>query len=122
VFDRSLPSGPRAPGEAREYVRGRLTTTLSASKLADCELITSELVTNATQHADIEEGAAIGIDIDVQPQTVHVSVVDSGAGFHLRDAPPDEVGGWGLVLVERLSDRWGIHTGSPHGVWFEIDR
>ena len=32
-----------------------------------------------------------------------------------------EVGGWGLHLVQTLSDRWGVHEGSTH-VWFEIRR
>jgi anti-sigma regulatory factor (Ser/Thr protein kinase) len=122
VFERALPSGPLAAGLARRYVRERLTSTLSPSKLADCELMTSELVTNAAQHAQLAEGAEIGLDIDVRPEIVHISVVDSGAGFHTREAFPDVSGGWGLILVERISDRWGVHSGFPHSVWFEIDR
>jgi anti-sigma regulatory factor (Ser/Thr protein kinase) len=122
VFEHSVSSGPRAAVEARRYVRDRLATTLNASQLADCELMTSELVTNAVQHAQIDAGAFIGLDIGVEPATVHVSVVDSGEGFHAREAFPDVAGGWGLVLVERMSDRWGISAGTPHSVWFEIDR
>ena len=38
-----------------------------------------------------------------------------------RDRPATEVGGWGLHLVQTLSNRWGVHEGSTH-VWFEIDR
>ena len=30
-------------------------------------------------------------------------------------------GGWGLLLVEQASDRWGVADGSMR-VWFEIDR
>jgi hypothetical protein len=30
------------------------------------------------------------------------------------------VGGWGLHLVEELTDEWGTFEGSTH-VWFEID-
>jgi anti-sigma regulatory factor (Ser/Thr protein kinase) len=66
VFDSSLPSGPRAAGEARDFVRASLSTTLNASKLADCELMTSDLVTNAHRHAQLAEGAAMGLEIDVQ--------------------------------------------------------
>jgi len=36
-----------------------------------------------------------------------------------RDKPKTDVGGWGLHLVESLSDRWGVHDGSTH-VWFEL--
>jgi anti-sigma regulatory factor (Ser/Thr protein kinase) len=94
VFEHSVSSGPRAAVEARRYVRDRLATTLNASQLADCELMTSELVTNAVQHAQIDAGAFIGLDIGVEPATVHVSVVDSGEGFHAREAFPDVAGGW----------------------------
>jgi hypothetical protein len=38
-----------------------------------------------------------------------------------RNRPATEVGGWGLHLVQTLSDRWGVYQGSTH-VWFEIDR
>ena len=38
-----------------------------------------------------------------------------------RNRPATEVGGWGLHLVQTLSDRWGVYEGSTH-VWFEIDR
>jgi hypothetical protein len=31
--------------------------------------------------------------------------------------------GWGLFLVEQLSDRWGVEQiGQATTVWFEIDR
>src|SRR3954453_20046582 len=35
--------------------------------------------------------------------------------------PADAVGGWGLVLVERLADRWGLERdGDATVVWFEL--
>ena len=52
-----------------------------------------------------------------------MAVVDGGAGFDFSkifDEPQDPRGGWGLILVGKLSDRWGIDA-SPHTVWFEID-
>jgi hypothetical protein len=30
--------------------------------------------------------------------------------------------GWGLYLVDRLADRWGIVTGDGTTVWFELTR
>ena len=37
----------------------------------------------------------------------------------VRDAPPDEPGGWGLVLVESVSERWGSYPthGGGKVVW-----
>ena len=31
----------------------------------------------------------------------------------------DEGGGWGLRLLDKVSERWGVHEGSTH-VWFEL--
>jgi anti-sigma regulatory factor (Ser/Thr protein kinase) len=52
---------------------------------------------------------------------LRVEVVDAGTGFvpRARDRPATEPGGWGLHLVETLSERWGVHKGST-SVWFEI--
>jgi anti-sigma regulatory factor (Ser/Thr protein kinase) len=110
-------------GEAREYVRGRLAEALAPSKLWDVELLTSELVSNAVQHVGTGEGeAAIGLEIDIRPHAIRVSVTDEGGGFIPMQREPDqEIGGWGLSLVETVSDRWGIQD-RPFTVWFEIDR
>jgi hypothetical protein len=42
---------------------------------------------------------------------------------HRAEALPDPAGsGWGLALVDRLSDRWGVSREDSTCVWFEIDR
>lgn len=56
---------------------------------------------------------------------LRVSVTDDGFGFEPDlDAPPREraMGGFGLVLVDRISDRWGVIRDRPNVVWFELDR
>lgn len=112
-------------GEAREYVRDRLREALTDLKLADAILLTSELVANAVRHSHTDEDDGIGLEIDVRPDAVRVSVVDSGAGFDRSTVQVvDGIGGWGLTIVERLADRWGnaTNSGGKHRVWFEIDR
>ncbi|MGZ8599596.1 MAG: ATP-binding protein [Actinomycetota bacterium] len=122
-FEHVLPAGPVAVGEARRHVRSRLAGILPTQAVADVELLTSELVSNAVRHALLNGNGTIGLSIESESATVRISVVDSGEGFdptkRARDPGPDE-GGWGLFLVEEMSDRWGIDE-SPHGVWFEID-
>jgi anti-sigma regulatory factor (Ser/Thr protein kinase) len=123
VTHQALASGTDAILRARRHVRHQLESTLSPSKVTAAELMTSELVSNAVQHAGLLEGDLIGLDIYVEPETVRISVVDAGPGLD-----PDRPilggfeGGWGLVLVDRASDRWGINQEHPHSVWFEIDR
>jgi hypothetical protein len=50
-------------------------------------------------------------------------VIDEGSGFEriVRDNTLDQLGGWGLHLVEAESSRWGVHEGTTH-VWFEIEQ
>jgi anti-sigma regulatory factor (Ser/Thr protein kinase) len=124
VFEHALPTGSVAPGEARRHVRDRLAEGVPPQVVADVELLTSELVSNAVRHATMDEADTIGLTIAIGPQTIRVAVIDGGAGFDatkLDPVPGPDEGGWGLFLVEQMSDRWGIDK-DPHGVWFEIDR
>ncbi len=51
-----------------------------------------------------------------------VEVVDEGSGFErgLRRSDFEQIGGWGLDIVEEVSSRWGVHEGTTH-VWFELE-
>jgi hypothetical protein len=51
-----------------------------------------------------------------------VEVIDGGAGFEPPPgAPrPEEPGGWGLIVVDRLASRWGIEGSPRTRVWAEL--
>jgi hypothetical protein len=51
-------------------------------------------------------------------------VTDIGPGFQARPRRPDDDpgSGWGLFLVEQLSDRWGVELNGATQVWFELVR
>jgi anti-sigma regulatory factor (Ser/Thr protein kinase) len=87
--------------------------------LTDAELLVSELVTNALRHGDGQIMLRGAVDDD----TLLVEVIDVGGGFEheLRRRNFDDVGGWGLGVVDDLASRWGVHEGTTH-VWFEIER
>ena len=123
MIRQTVPSGVDAIGRARRHVRNGLGTALSSTQVAAAELMTGELVANAVQHAGLLDGDLIEIDIYVEPTTVRISVVDAGPGLD-PDQPilGSNPHGWGLVLVDRIADRWGIQRFHPHSVWFEIDR
>jgi len=111
--------------ESRQRVRDRLGGVLEPRKLAEAELATSELVTNAVRHAQVGDEATIEIDFEVEAGTVRVTVIDAGPGFDfgkILRTSSEEPGGWGLFLVEALADRWAVDPTPPHSVWFEIDR
>jgi anti-sigma regulatory factor (Ser/Thr protein kinase) len=122
----ALQARPVSIADARKVVRDQLDGFLSPHKLAEAELLTSELVTNAVRHAQLKERDRIGLDIDVDADTVCVAVVDGGPGFDFGKIifwePGDRRGGWGLYIVDKLSYRWGIDGSPSHSVWFEIDR
>jgi anti-sigma regulatory factor (Ser/Thr protein kinase) len=123
VAHRSLPADSSAMAQAREYVRTRFREILPAARLGDAELMTSELVSNAVEHAQSEDrGNAVDIQINIRSEAVRVSIVDAGSGFDPVERQRErDIGGWGLLIVDRVSDRWGVED-DPHRVWFEIDR
>jgi anti-sigma regulatory factor (Ser/Thr protein kinase) len=115
-----IPRDPMAPAAARRAIDG-LAGRVADDVIPDVKLLVSELVTNSVKYGG--EGA-LRLQIEAEgPRKLRAEVIDQGVGFVpvARDRPATEVGGWGLHLVQTLSDRWGVHEGSTH-VWFEIDR
>ena len=91
--------------------------------LDDIRLLVSELVTNAIRHAEAADGGEVGLDVTIDHELVRVEVADPGAGFDPtpRDDEMSRPGGWGLYLVDRIADRWGVVRNRMTRVWFEID-
>jgi anti-sigma regulatory factor (Ser/Thr protein kinase) len=118
-LDVELPRTVRAPAVAREAMRELCRDLIEGDMLTDAELLVSELVTNALRHGDGRIVLRGGLDAD----KLMVEVIDEGGGFEheLRRRDFDDVGGWGLGLVEDLASRWGVHEGTTH-VWFELER
>ncbi len=108
-----------APGTARQA----LETALQGFEYERgyyARLLLSELVSNSVKYGG---DGPVRVEIEPLAGGVHVEVIDCGPGFSAapRAPDPDRVGGWGLVLVDRLASRWGKEPGRCR-VWFEIDR
>lgn len=112
-----------APAAARGAL-GPLEGAMDRETLESTTLLVTELVTNAVLHAGLRSEDWIGLTVEVSDDRVRARVTDRGAGF--ARPPPDpqveDPSGWGLFLVSRLADRWGIERGRETLVWFEIDR
>ena len=82
-------------------------------------LLVSEVVTNAVVHGDSRE---LDVIASVTERFVRVEVCDDGEGFvpRPRALAPDDVGGWGLFLVEQLASAWGVSFSGRTTVWFEL--
>jgi anti-sigma regulatory factor (Ser/Thr protein kinase) len=115
-----LSSGPEAVSAARRGL-DPLEPQVGARRLHDLRLLVSELVTNSVRHARGEE---VELEASVRGEVLYVCVTDRGPGFEAAPrTPEDDLGsGWGLFLVEELSDRWGVELNGATQVWFELER
>ena len=122
MLELTLGVGRDAPARARTAIRG-LNGSL-AELGHPVRLLVSELVTNAVRHGSIGAGSTVHVRLEALQERVRVEVRDEGPGFdpdHSAAADPSTAG-FGLKLVDELTDRWGVSTAGGALVWFEIDR
>ena len=119
-----LGCGPQAIAAARRALAG-FEGQLEPGLVDDVRLLVSELVTNSVRHGSLDASDPVELRVTVYSDRVRVCVSNPGDGF---DPPLQEsdrgvkAGGWGLYLVDRLADRWGIDDEKVTCVWFEIER
>jgi anti-sigma regulatory factor (Ser/Thr protein kinase) len=116
----SLDAGAESAGKARRAVAA-LRSDLDPPLVESLRLLLTELITNAVRHA----GSGVDILVQVSRSAVRVEVADTGGGFDANEqiSGNGSGGGWGLYLVERLADRWGVtRNGTGTTVWFELER
>ena len=121
--DLRLAPEPEMVTTAR-HALDRLANLLPSEKLEDVRLVVSELVTNSILHAGLSPDDQISLRVTVSDGAVRGSVSDPGPGFNVSSEMgprPDHSGGWGLPIVETISDRWGVKRNRHVCVWFEID-
>jgi anti-sigma regulatory factor (Ser/Thr protein kinase) len=121
VIDLRLPPRPDAVPLARRAVDD-LAKIASASALEDVRLLVSELVTNSIRHGLLGPDEVILLVAEVHDGMLRIEVRDQGRGFMLTPRTSDSAddSGWGLFLVGRLADRWGMSSEDATTVWFEI--
>ena len=115
-------SFPREPQTVRA-ARGALTELgedLPPAQLHDASLCLSELVTNAIQHPGA--GGDLRVTMALDDDRLRVEVADDGSGFNPGPPTEGDERGWGLYIVDNLSDGWGVEAGASTVVWFEIAR
>ena len=106
----ALPGLPESVPVARRRVRAALGYHELGEFTEDAEVITSELVANAVQHACEDGTKAIGVILTHagSPAALTVAVSDSSPhGPIMRDTLPGSEQGRGLQIVQALSARWG---------------
>jgi anti-sigma regulatory factor (Ser/Thr protein kinase) len=114
-----LAAGPDAAGTARRVLAETVRGQVDDGCLGTLRLLVSEVVTNSVRHSGTREALELSLRVN---REVLVSVTDRGRGFTPgpRTGELDEVGGWGLQLVEQLSSHWGVACNGSTRVWFIV--
>jgi anti-sigma regulatory factor (Ser/Thr protein kinase) len=125
ALDVHLPLDVRAPGAARIVVAERLRDRVAASVLESALLVVSELVTNSVRHGGASE-AGVVVRVGLTEALVRVEVEDRGRAGAVAPRSPDLEGGggFGLGVVQALSERWGLERIAAGGtrVWAQLAR
>jgi anti-sigma regulatory factor (Ser/Thr protein kinase) len=120
----ALPLDMQAPAGARSAVTGFLDDRVPAAVLDSARLVVSELVTNSVRHCGVCDGVVV-VGIELTATMVRLEVADPGRAGVIRPRRPDRVGGggFGLHLVQSLSERWGLERASGGTrVWAQLLR
>ena len=118
-----LPGTPESVPIARRRVRAALGLHGLGDFAEDAEIITSELVANAVQHACQDGTKTIGVILTHArtPAAVTVAVSDSSPQLPVRrDRPAGGEQGRGLQIIEALSAHWGWRRGGSGKVVFAV--
>src|SRR5829696_2650433 len=118
-----MPGGTGAAAIARRSVTS-IEAGLPLGVRHRVALMLSELVANAVQHGGAGPGEVVEVRVVSRSRRVRVEVIDPG----WRGAePPQRIqhpdGGYGLLLVEHLSDGWDREATTDGGslAWFDLD-
>ena len=117
----ALVADEDAPARARIAI-GPAVDHPSEDVVERATLLTSEVVTNSVLHSGSGE---VRLAIWAQNGSIAVSVCDDGEGFApvalpgtIADGNGD--GGFGLALLDTLSEAWGCGHDVETWVWFQV--
>jgi anti-sigma regulatory factor (Ser/Thr protein kinase) len=117
-----LAAHPASVGEARRRMAELAEPLVEEARMADLQLVLSEVVSNAIRHGSSTEPVILAVT--PKDEFLCVQVTDAGSGIAPRPRAtiPDEHGGWGFFLIEYLTRRWGMTRENRRTrVWFEFD-
>ena len=109
--------------EARHAVAG--CGLVGAAQEPTLLLLVSELVSNSVRHAGLGDDERIRVRAHTDDDCARIEVCDGGRSGQVPAKRQQhdvlEPGGLGLVLVDEMADRWGVHRRDHETcVWFEL--
>jgi anti-sigma regulatory factor (Ser/Thr protein kinase) len=115
-----LPAFPEALRPARQWTSRILRDWQLAESTHTVEQLVSELLANSIEHA---RTSSVGICLIDTDRALLIEIYDTDAERLPTPKAPslDDTSGRGLLIVEELSDRWGVRV-TNHGktVWCEV--
>jgi anti-sigma regulatory factor (Ser/Thr protein kinase) len=123
-----LPLEPAAVHEARSHTEDTLSEWgVTGGVVEDALLIVSELATNAVRHSKPpQSGGQFVLTLCHLPKALQIYLADGDPQPPVMQEPTDDgTGGRGLILVNELSDKWGLRGPAPDegpgkAVWAEL--
>ncbi|MEU9042942.1 MULTISPECIES: ATP-binding protein [unclassified Kitasatospora] len=119
----TLAGLPKPVAHARTFTAGALADWYACTgegAAADVLLLVAELVANAMLHG----GGPLELVLDATGARLRVEVSDRSPAMPVPCLPhvPALPGGHGLVIVQRIADRWGAEAHSQgKTIWAEFD-
>ncbi|MGB9359505.1 MAG: ATP-binding protein [Acidimicrobiia bacterium] len=119
--ERSFPADTEAPHHARMFVQKELAGMGCADP---AELVVSELTSNIIRHVPSATRLTVAITQVKNHVRLAVSTPDTAEPSEVRETAAwptaDVLNGRGLRIVDAVSQRWGVETGSHPTVWCEL--
>ncbi|ARZ70225.1 hypothetical protein SMD11_4628 [Streptomyces albireticuli] len=125
VYRFTAPAWPGTARVAREFVAAALVATGRDALAENACVCVSDVVSNVVRHARV---TSLAVEVAVHHDHVVVGVSDTDPGRipWRRKVAADSEGGRGLMLVQRLSEAFGVAwewdglTLVGKRVWFEL--
>lgn len=100
--------------------------------IADIEILVGELCANVLRHAQTSKGK-YHVILEYFSDHVAITVEDRGTGFSFKDVPAAgteradfggaaRVGGYGMQLIQNLSDHLEFQRTDPHGTTVRAEK
>ncbi|MFC8036246.1 SpoIIE family protein phosphatase, partial [Streptomyces griseoincarnatus] len=115
------PGDPEALSDTRRMIRTAAAAWGARDRADEIELVADEMITNVLMHTEGSAEVTLRV-LDGAERRLRVEVEDSSSALpRRREAGEGGVSGRGLLLVETLTDLWGVEArGGGKCVWSEF--
>ena len=118
-----------APSRSMKAVAGEVEALLDGveeSSRHSGALLASELIAQVTGQAPGFDREPVGLTVQLREDAVRLEATGPvapsiQATADHRMVPADPFADWGLFMLDRLADRWGVSNGARPNIWAEIE-